>query len=46
MYHNLQALKLKPETAKTGSRWSPEEVKQLLEEIKNKKLINKNPHKI
>ena len=39
MYHNLQALKLKPETAKTGSRWTPEEVKQLLEEVKNSNTL-------
>ena len=32
--HINKKLKLKPETAKTGSRWTPEEVKQLLEEVK------------
>jgi ATP-dependent DNA helicase PIF1 len=35
-YQKIQALKEKPETAKTGSRWSPEEINQLLESIKNK----------
>ena len=39
MHKHLQALKLKPETAKTGSRWTPEEVKQLLEEIKNSNTL-------
>ena len=39
LYQKIQALKEKPETAKTGSRWSPDEVKQLLEEIKNKDSI-------
>ena len=35
-YQKIQALKEKPETAKTGSRWSLEENNQLLESIKNK----------
>jgi hypothetical protein len=39
LYQKIQALKEKPETAKTGSRWSPEEVKDLLNEIKNKDTI-------
>ena len=39
MHKHLQALKLKPETAKTGTRWTPEEVKQLLEEVKNSNTL-------
>jgi len=39
-YQKIQALKEKPETAKTGSRWSPEEIKSLLDEIKGKQTIN------
>jgi ATP-dependent DNA helicase PIF1 len=37
MYSKLKALKEKPETANAGSRWSEDEVKTLLNEIKDKK---------
>jgi ATP-dependent DNA helicase PIF1 len=40
MYSNIKVLKEKPETAKTGSRWSLEEIKSLLDEIKGKQTIN------
>lgn len=35
MYNNLKALKEKPETSNAGTRWSDEEVKTLLDEIKD-----------
>jgi ATP-dependent DNA helicase PIF1 len=38
-YQKIQALKEKPETAKTGTRWTPDEIKQLLDSIKNKDSI-------
>lgn len=34
MYNNIKALKEKPETSNIGTRWSEEEVKTLLDEIK------------
>jgi len=37
MYSKIKALKEKPETANAGSRWSEDEVKTLLNEIKDKK---------
>lgn len=36
MYKHIQELKNNPETAKAGSRWSMEEVTELLQEIKDK----------
>ena len=36
MYSNIKALKEKPETANTGSRWSEDEIKTLLNEIEKK----------
>jgi len=35
MYNNLKALKEKPETSNAGTRWSDEEIKTLLNEIKD-----------
>lgn len=40
-YQKMQALKQNPETAKAGVRWTPEEVGQLVNEIKEKSSIKK-----
>lgn len=39
MYSNIKALKEKPETANTGSRWSEDEIKTLLNEIEKNLTI-------
>ena len=36
LYQKIQELKNNPETSKAGARWTPEEITELLQEIKEK----------
>ena len=40
MYHHIQQLKNNPETENTGNKWLDEEIKELLNEIKDNKSID------